>query len=135
MDKLQEEQAFKNKIVENKIIANGTLVEEGIKSDFWQEIVGPELYRLINAVGAHQAPNGMWLSALSLKRNCSPDERTFDAGYQTGLIEFSNNILSFVKFKDNVAEARSKRKPSKEVGEDLVLPMEEEDEDQPEETA
>ena len=133
MDKLQEEQAFKNNIVENKIITNGTLVEEGIKSDFWQEIVGPELYRLINAVGVSQRSDGVWLASLSSKLNCSPDERTFDAGYQTDLIELSNNILSFIKFKDNVVKTRSERKPTKEGEEDLILPMDEED--QPEETA
>ncbi len=133
MDKLQEEQAFKDNIIGNKIIANGTLVEEGIKSDFWQEIVGPELYRLINAVGVSQRSDGVWLASLSSKRNCSPDERTFDAGYQTGLIELSNNILSFIKFKDNVVKTRSERKPTKEGEEDLILPMDEED--QPEETA
>ena len=133
MDKLQEEQAFKDNIIGNKIIANVTLVEEGIKSDFWQEIVGPELYRLINAVGVSQRSDGVWLASLSYKRNCSPDERTFDAGYQTGLIELSNNILSFIKFKDNVVKTRSERKPTKEGEEDLILPMDEED--QPEQTA
>lgn len=130
MDQVYEQQThkqqFQTQLVDNKLVANGNLVEDGIKSEFWQQIVGPEIHRLISNVGAHQKPNGVWVMGDLLQVSTSDAERNYLAGVQRGLIELSNNILEFIREKDKVIAKRARDKA--EETSELIYPMTEEEE-------
>ena len=120
-----QEQQTVSSDVDSKIVHNGTLVEELFRSIAWQEIVGPELYRLINSAGSSQKEDGTWIQGQCLTRLANTEVRTWDAGYQSALMEFSNNLLSFVKAKEKVVN--NKRKEiEKDRDSSLEYPMREE---------
>ena len=57
-----ETQDLDKSMIDNRIINNGNIVEEGIKSEFWQEIVGPELHKMITGTGSYQKKDGGWVA-------------------------------------------------------------------------
>ncbi len=115
------DESFKHKIVQN-----GTLVEELVRSEVWQNIIGPEIHTMIGKVGSYQLPSGKWMAAHWAHPTTSPTERTYDAGYMAGLIEFSNGILEFIDAKKRVVENRAKKLKDKK-NETMVYPMQEEE--------
>jgi len=116
---------FNNKLRDDKIVHNGMIVEDGIHSEFWQEIIGPEIYKMITRTGSFQKPDGSWVAGHWARPSTDINTRTYCAGYQAGLMELTNAILSFVKVKDDVISERSKQKVE-ETNQELVHPMAEE---------
>lgn len=106
-----------------KLVANGQLVEDLLKSEVWQEIIGPELHKLISSAGSYQMPDGRWLPGTGVLPGVQDSIRTHSSGYQCGLMDFSNNILAFVTEKNRALER--KKKDNQET-EELVQPMSEE---------
>ena len=107
---------------EHKLVHNGQLVEELIRSEVWQEIVGPQLHDMISGSIGFQKKDGRWLQGHWAKSRLPDNERIFSAGYSSGLMEFSNSMLDFIREKDKVVQNRKSRKQNQK----MVRPMEEE---------
>ena len=110
------------KLVDQKLVENGEMVENMLKSDVWQEIVGPELYRRIVSAKGHQKSDGRWVIGTWAITNATNDEMKYAAGYIGGLMEFSNSLLDFIKAK-NDATNRLQALQNINDKNDLVDPM------------
>lgn len=121
----QDNNKFKQDQIDQRLVRNGQLVEDGLQSEFWQEIVGPELHRMITGGIGYQMPNGKWVNGEWSKSSVSIDNAKYIAGYTKGLQDFSNNLLAFIDAKNNVInrKERDKKQP------DVLYPMTEEIDD------
>lgn len=100
--------------VEARIVHNGQMVEALIASEVWQEIIGPQIYDMIGGVIGHQRKDGRWLTGTA------HNGRDYSAGYSSGIMEFSNSILDFVRAKDKVLKNREMESKNQK----MVMPME-----------
>jgi hypothetical protein len=105
-----KEEIASNEKRDKKIIENGRIVEDGLRGDFWQEIIGPQLHQMISSAGSRQREDGRWIAGHSVLPTSTNDERTYAAGYQSALMEFSNSILDFVNAKNKIEKRMKQEK-------------------------
>ena len=110
---------------ERKLVYNGRLIEELIKSEVWQDIIGPHLHTMITSSIGTQLPDGRWMVGDWAVRSGDNTDKDYNAGYSSGLMEFSNFIVNSVREKDTVLENENVRK-KEEDNSQLVNPMQEE---------
>lgn len=118
-----DQEKFKQDRIDERLIYNGRLVEDGISSEFWQEIVGPELHRMISGTTGYQLESGKWVTGEWSKPTTTNDNAKYLAGYVKALQDFSNNLLAFVDAKERAVKRRDS---NNETDEPYQYPMMEE---------
>jgi hypothetical protein len=102
------------------------LLEELLKTEAWQDILGPHLYDSISSSIGRQSESGKWIPSLSQLPKATNDERCYAAGYAAGLMEFANFLVDTIESKNTILENKKNEVEEEAKSSQLIHPMEEE---------
>lgn len=95
-------ESSKHLLINQRHLRNAKLIEDLLASEVYRELVGPDIDEMVARISGGKR-DGFFFAGDIEQRKCTPEDRTWLAGYQAALIELSMKWYQYIRKGKQVA--------------------------------